>query len=255
MTGLEIDPQAAERAEAHARDVFVVDLDVDDYMAKLAGLAFDVVLLGDVLEHLRDPLKVLRSVSSLLAPGGYVVASVPNVAHVDVRLALLQGRFDYRPWGLLDQSHLRFFTLSSFSQLLERAGLVPIELRRVVIPVFGSEIEIDRDSVDPASVRDALRDPEAETYQFVVKAVVDNGSESMRALAARCRDLEDQLHGARIESELARASAADAAEGERAALEAARRAELELAMLEATKTMRYTRGARNLYGRLRGRDV
>ena len=167
---------AARAAEEYASDVLVVDLDVDDYMDKLVDQSFDVVLLGDVLEHLRDPLSAMRSFMRLVEPHGYVVASLPNVAHVDVRLALLQGRFQYGEWGLLDRTHLRFFTRASGEQLLRDAGLLPVEVRRVFVPAFGSEIPVDRSEIEIRLLDEVLRDPEAETYQFVWRAVPDNGS-------------------------------------------------------------------------------
>jgi 2-polyprenyl-3-methyl-5-hydroxy-6-metoxy-1,4-benzoquinol methylase len=68
------------------------------------------VVLADVLEHLPDPVRVLRSVHSLLNPGARIVVSVPNVAHVSVRAQLLFGRFRYSARGILDRTHLRFFT-------------------------------------------------------------------------------------------------------------------------------------------------
>jgi len=96
VTGLEYDPEAAERARQFADKVVVADLDHSDLTDVLAGETFDVIVFGDVLEHLRDPLPPLRQARSLLAPGGYIVISIPNVAHGDVRMSLLLGRFTYR---------------------------------------------------------------------------------------------------------------------------------------------------------------
>ena len=79
---------------------------------------YDVVLAGDVLEHLVRPHDVLCRAVRLLRPGGHVVISLPHVGHVDVRLALLQGEWKYRPWGLLDATHVRFFTLPTIKEML-----------------------------------------------------------------------------------------------------------------------------------------
>jgi hypothetical protein len=97
--------------------------DIEDAACRdeLAALApFDVVLLGDVLEHLRDPWATLRALTAL---GGRIVLSVPNVAHWTGRRALLRGRFPYAEHGLFDRTHLRFFTLASARALAEGAGL------------------------------------------------------------------------------------------------------------------------------------
>ncbi len=90
VVGVELDPRAAQLAEAHCSRVIVLDMDVDALDAALGDARFDVVLLGDVLEHLRRPADVLRQAVSLLVEGGAIVASVPNVAHGSLRLALLR---------------------------------------------------------------------------------------------------------------------------------------------------------------------
>jgi SAM-dependent methyltransferase len=86
---------------------------------------YDLILLLDVLEHLHDPLKVLGKLTGLLRPHGSVIVSLPNIAHLSVSVPLLfQRQFDYQDAGLLDQTHLRFFTESSAIRLLNDAGLV-----------------------------------------------------------------------------------------------------------------------------------
>jgi 2-polyprenyl-3-methyl-5-hydroxy-6-metoxy-1,4-benzoquinol methylase len=193
VTGLEIDPEAARQAERYAEKVLVVDLDLDDFAAKLSGEDFDVALFGDVLEHVRDPLALLRSARALLRGGGYVVVSVPNIAHVDVRLALLSGRFDYGDWGLLDDTHLRFFTRASFERLVHEAGFRMVELRRVVVPAFSSEIAVSRETANAEALRTAYEDPEAETYQFVARLVMDDGDAFVASIAERCVGLETEV--------------------------------------------------------------
>jgi 2-polyprenyl-3-methyl-5-hydroxy-6-metoxy-1,4-benzoquinol methylase len=198
VVGLELDPGAAELASRSATEVHVVDLDTEDFAGELSGQLFDVALFGDVLEHLRDPLRVLRASRRLLVPGsGFIVASVPNIAHVDVRLSLLHGQFDYQPWGLLDESHLRFFTRDSLDRLLDQAGYIPTDLHRVVKPAFESEVAVDRMLIDEAMLSAVLRDPEAETYQFVVRAVPLDAASAVADLAPRVLRLEDELHQAK----------------------------------------------------------
>lgn len=246
VTGLEGDPVAAELAAEHAEHVLVTDFDTDDYAAKLVDEEYDVALFGDVLEHVREPLELLRSVRPLLRHGGYVVISVPNVAHIDVRLALLRGKFEYKPWGLLDETHLRFFTLDSVQQLVREAGFRMVELRRVVVPAFNSEIEVDRADMNPAVVAEVLADPESETYQFVARLVVDDGDAFMASLSDRCVALETQLHHAVTRAELAVARAVEAEERADEAYELLRR-------IHATKVMRYSSSARSWYSRLRAK--
>ena len=197
VTGLDWDAEAASH-NTYADQILIADLDRDDFVPMLEGAVFDVVLLGDVLEHLRDPLETMRRARAALAPGGYAVVSAPNFAHVDVRLALLDGRFEYRDAGLLDRTHLHFFTGDSLDQLLSDAGLLPVEHHRILVDLFctevGANVDIPRDIVERA-----LLDPEALTYQFVVKAALDDGDHATRQLATRCRELEDLLHERRRE--------------------------------------------------------
>lgn len=121
--GVEPFPEAARKAAG----VFdrLVEAPVE---AALEGLIdeepFDCVVANDVLEHLVDPWAVLKTIRRHLAPNGCVVASLPNIRHWPTLNALfLGGRWDYTESGILDRTHLRFFTQKSLPELFERAGL------------------------------------------------------------------------------------------------------------------------------------
>lgn len=237
VTGIEIDPEAAKRARDHADEVLVLDLDYDDFEAKLAGQEWEVALFGDVIEHLRDPLRVLRKVRQLLDRQGTVVLSVPNIAHADVRLALLKGQFPYGPYGLLDRTHLRFFTFDTITKLLNDAGYLAVETLRVIVPAFTTELRLDRESFPRPVVDLVLADPEAETYQYVVRAVLDSGDAGVRDLAAQRSRLEQELWAERIRHEV------DLREAE--ALQS------ELHSIKNSRSMRYSKPLRAIYRRLR----
>jgi 2-polyprenyl-3-methyl-5-hydroxy-6-metoxy-1,4-benzoquinol methylase len=192
VVGVEIDPEAAKTAAEHAERVVVGDLDDMDLDVELGGDRFDVVVLGDVLEHLRDPLPVLRSARRLLVPKGFIVVSLPNIAHVDVRLMLLSGRWDYRDLGLMDRTHLRFFTRASARELLADAGLSVVDVDRVVVAAFATELGVDPDIAPADLVGRVLEDPDAETYQFVLKAVADDADAATSDALARLAELEDE---------------------------------------------------------------
>jgi len=104
-------------------------------MGKLGGRKFDKVLLMDLLEHLPRPENLLAECRRLLAPGGSLLISVPNVANITVRLALLFGRFEYAPRGILDRTHLRFFTRRSARRLIEECGFEVVREETTVMPV------------------------------------------------------------------------------------------------------------------------
>jgi 2-polyprenyl-3-methyl-5-hydroxy-6-metoxy-1,4-benzoquinol methylase len=270
VTAVEYDQEAAVDLKELADEVIVGDLNDPDIFAGLPT-QFDAILAGDVLEHLIDPQQVLSRAARLLAPGGRVVVSLPHVGHIDVRLALLQGRFEYRKYGLLDATHLRFFTLKSIKELVKQSGLVITDLRRVRVPAFESEQAVERSSVLTAVLEAGLADPEAETYQFVFTAVKTDGDYQTSRLAERTVELQDDLSRTQValltaqvkveagtaESERVIAELREALRDERQRLtetEAQLRVtETEVAALNRTKTLRYTKIMRRGYGRLRGR--
>jgi 2-polyprenyl-3-methyl-5-hydroxy-6-metoxy-1,4-benzoquinol methylase len=122
VTGIEVDPLAAEQARAYCEAVHVLDLNSPDWVANLPEREFDVVLLADVLEHLIDPGRVLCQVRSLLHTNGSLVISLPNVVHWNTRLRFLMGQFEYQAVGTLDHTHLRFFTKKTARELIESSG-------------------------------------------------------------------------------------------------------------------------------------
>jgi len=118
--GFEYVPEAAAKAAEIADAVESGDIEAK-------GLPFegnfDLILCLDVLEHLRDPWAVVRQVRERLNPGGTLIISVPNVRHHSVTLPLLfGGQFRYKPAGILDRTHLRFFTRESACELLQQGG-------------------------------------------------------------------------------------------------------------------------------------
>jgi len=125
--GIDRASAAIESARVALDRVFEADLDAG--LPELAG-PHDCIVFGDVLEHLVDPWSLLRSSVGQLAPGGRVVASIPNLRHYKVlRGLVLKGRFTYQEAGILDSTHLRFFTRREMLRLFESAGLEVVECR------------------------------------------------------------------------------------------------------------------------------
>ena len=129
MAGLEADP--AVRPPAGVYDEWITDsLSADRSWSR----PFDVVVCADVLEHLPEPDAVLARIRRWMAPDGVLLVSLPNVANVAVRLALLAGRFEYAETGILDRTHLRFYTRRSARRLVENAGFRIRSARATPIP-------------------------------------------------------------------------------------------------------------------------
>jgi hypothetical protein len=114
---------------------------------------------------------LLKRVRPFLADGGSIIASIPNIAHGSVRLALLRGEFRYRELGLLDNTHIHFFTRESIQDTFEASGYLITQWVRQRLPIDETEIAVPRDDVLDAARSLIERDHEATTYQFVIRAV------------------------------------------------------------------------------------
>jgi SAM-dependent methyltransferase len=173
VSGLDIDAAAAEPARELLDELVIADIDRSPLTEHFKAESFDAVIFGDVLEHLADPWTALRDATTLLRPGGRVLASIPNVGHAAVRLSLLGGRWDYTQTGLLDRTHLRFFTLDGVCELMESAGLAIEVLRSTVLdPMAVQEISLHADLLPPALVEWVRHQPRALDYQYIVVARV-----------------------------------------------------------------------------------
>lgn len=168
VTGVELDEDAAARARTVTPTVHVVDLDAAK-VSDIESPRFDVILLGDVLEHVREPGAVLADIVTLLEPQGRLVISVPNLAHADVRLMLLEGRVEYQDDGLLDRTHLRWFTKDSLRTLLADTGFVAVRVNRVIFPTGASNVPFTPAAHSEATLEFIGADPESNTYQYVVE--------------------------------------------------------------------------------------
>lgn len=156
VVGLESDPASLAAARARLDEVHSVDIETDDALQPIRGRKFDLLVFGDVLEHVREPSRVLERFAALLDDGGHVIVSLPNVAAWTVRLGLLAGHFDYAPSGILDETHLRFFTKKAAISLVEGAGLEvlwtglnPMLVRAALGPL---RAVLSRGDPDPASI-------------------------------------------------------------------------------------------------------
>jgi chromosome segregation ATPase len=189
-----------------------------------------------------------------------------------VRLALLAGRFDYQVLGLLDSTHVRFFTRSSIEDLFREAGMVPIDVRRTTAGFFDTPVPVRESEFAPEVVDAVLADPESATYQFVLRAVPDDADAAVAKLRAdaegqrkRIVTLEGELAVAlrTVQELLARAEQAEKRADDLETRLAGVGEELDQARTDAdgareyldevlaTRTMRWSRQARAVYSRLR----
>lgn len=118
--GIELCPAAAAEAREAVDRLLIGDVETLD--VEQAGNGFDALILSEVLEHLVDPWRTVRRLAALLRPGGLVLASSPNIAHWSIVASMLKGRFDYAASGVMDSTHLRWFTPASYRRLFEQGG-------------------------------------------------------------------------------------------------------------------------------------
>jgi len=204
---VEMDERAAGEAAFVCERVVIHDAETLDFRDAFDGNQFDVVLLLDVLEHLQNPLAVLKNAAGLLLPGGRIVASIPNVTHGAVRLNLLRGRFTYTETGLLDRSHLRFFDREAVDCLFNDANLDICERLRVTRNLADTEIPIDLRAFSRDVIDQIERDPEARTFQFVIVATPRGAKTSAQhpprgslteRLLENVHELEERLRAAEV---------------------------------------------------------
>src|SRR4051812_35270043 len=174
--GVELDPKAAAMARPGYRTLLELDLESTNLADHFAAATYDAIVCADVLEHLRDPARVLDQLAPLLAPEGRVLLSIPNVGYAGVVAGLLHGQFAYRPTGLLDETHLRFFTRSSLLELLGRHGFHAVAVTPLHLPIQLSEFgDSGAGALPPGILRALLAHPDALTYQFIVEAAPGAG--------------------------------------------------------------------------------
>ena len=132
LYGVELNEHAAAIA---APFVQILTMNVEELDPADISERFDYIIMGDVIEHLLDPWSAIRNMRELLVPGGAIIASIPNVAHISNLYHVLCGRWTYEDMGLLDRTHFRFFTKYEIVQLFENAGFIVDETQPRKLPL------------------------------------------------------------------------------------------------------------------------
>ena len=178
---VEIDAESGGQAAAFA-DIACLgeaegDIERGIWLEKVRGRNYDYIIFADVLEHLRNPERALRHCVDLLADGGELLTSVPNIAHNAIIIGLMLGKFQYTPTGLLDNTHIHFFTYESFCQMAETAGWQVLGAETAMASLGHMEQPYDYTMV-PKAVGKALKLREAgNVYQYVFRLGRKDGRE------------------------------------------------------------------------------
>lgn len=171
--GIELDAAAAEVAQTRLDRVVRVDVEsvaLDTVLA--TGERADCLVYGDLLEHLRDPWAVVKAHASHLGDDGLMLACIPNVQHFSILQDLLHGRWTYADSGLLDRTHLRFFTLDSMVAMFREAGLSVVDAFPRVFdrPAFDAFLKSVAPALSAFGVDTARFQARASALQFVIRA-------------------------------------------------------------------------------------
>lgn len=171
LDGVTLSDEEASLARPHYRDVLIADLDTLAVDQAFHGKQYDYIICADVLEHLKQPERILSCCRDLLAPQGQVLISVPNANYSGLLMELMQGELRYRTEGLLDRTHLRFFTRKSLLRFLQEQSWSVQSLQTIERSLDNSEFKhLHADIFPPAVIRHLMAQPDALTYQFICAA-------------------------------------------------------------------------------------
>jgi len=164
---VEIDKDAAKDAEKYTEKIIVDNIENYNWQEEFKGLKFDYIIFADVLEHLYDPKKVLKSIKNFLKDNGSILVSIPNIAHNAILLGLLKNEFNYNPTGLLDDTHIRFFTKKTFDNLIRECKYFTIFESAIFVNPINTELHNGYDETLPAVSQFLQSLPCGEIYQFI----------------------------------------------------------------------------------------
>lgn len=171
VDGVDINSAQNELASPFYRKLHLADLSQVDLPALTDGEKYDYVICADILEHLSEPEILLNQIHAVLKPSGRLLISIPNVGYAGLLAHIMQGDFRYGAEGLLDETHLRFFTRRSLTRLLANSGYSTIGIDALERPIIESEFQRDEIRQLEPALWTALRNlPDALTYQFIVQA-------------------------------------------------------------------------------------
>ena len=131
VDGVDIDSEYIDEAKKYCDNAYVLDISKEKIDGK-----YDVIILGDILEHLSNSENVLSNLKNNLNKDGYIIVSVPNIANIYPRLKIFFGNFDYEEKGIFDKTHVKFFTRKSFKNLIKDSGFILEKLEYTPIPIY-----------------------------------------------------------------------------------------------------------------------
>lgn len=170
VTCVEIDPELAKIASPFAEKMIIADIEKLDFAQSFANHKFDTIIFPDVLEHLYDPWRIIRESRKYLNDDGKIISSIPNIAHASIIFSLLDDEFQYNPSGLLDKTHIRFFTKKSIYSFFESNGFYIEEIDFTIAKWNNTEFIFTANQFPESLISFINAKPERGVYQYVIVA-------------------------------------------------------------------------------------
>ena len=182
VDGVTLSAQEQATASAWYERLERLDLEDANWPGRFAGQRYDFIVCADVLEHLREPERVVQACRQMLQPGGWLLVSIPNVAYAGMTASLMHGEWPAGTEGLLDRTHLHFYTRQSFTRMLVQEGWRVDRVEAIDLPWHHTEFWTPFDHLPPAVARYLLAQADASAYQLVFAAQpIDASPDTLKA--------------------------------------------------------------------------
>ncbi|STX51449.1 bifunctional 3-demethylubiquinone-9 3-methyltransferase/ 2-octaprenyl-6-hydroxy phenol methylase [Legionella busanensis] len=173
---VELDAQAANDAKQYCERILVSNIEDYQWKIEFDNLKFDYIIFADVLEHLYNPWRALAEVRSFLKDEGRILLSIPNIANNVVIMNLINDKFEYQSTGLLDDTHIRFFTKNSIDKMIKAAGYKAVDIDAIFLAPPDTEFHRSYLEFNQGVVNTLIRKPNGHVYQYIYEIVDANSS-------------------------------------------------------------------------------
>ncbi len=164
---VEISEEFAQTAKQYSEKMVIGNLEILDLEKEFQNEKFDYIIFSDVLEHLFKPEKILRDVKKFLTEKGKLIVSIPNIAHSSIILNLIRDEFFYNATGLLDNTHIRFFTKKSLFRLFEANGYYVNEIDSTTASWDNVEFKFTKNEFPEEVLKFINKTNESQVYQYI----------------------------------------------------------------------------------------
>lgn len=187
---VELDVNCANELSSICKKVSIGDIESYLWVDQFKDLKFDYIIFADVLEHLYDTSKVLTIAKQFLHPSGRILMSIPNIAHDSIVMNLLQDKFKYNNLGILDNTHVRFFTKHSIDSIIANVGYKSTYISGTFIETHDTEFNNNYSEFNYGVITSLLKRPYGRVYQFIYELIDIEYSSEVETLDELCEKID-----------------------------------------------------------------